>query len=227
MNDTSLQTQINDLNNKVDLILDYVNQQRLQADSITDLIADVSMVGKDIYDTTITELENHAVEIDPDEVKSAIIRLSKNVNNINKMLEMMESGFDFAKDAAPIANEIIIDLGKKLNEFESKGYFEFLKELGNVTDNIVTHFTKEDIRLLADNIVTIFETIKEVTQPDMLNSVNNAISIYGSIDMNNIPEYSMMKALREMRKPEMKRAIGFVVTFLKNIANTNNGVNNT
>ena len=226
MNDINIQTQINELNTKVDLILDYVNKQRLQAESINDFVSDISIVGKDIYDTTVAELENHAVEIDPEEVKILITRLVKNVNNINQVLEMLESGFDFAKDAAPIGIELIIDLGKKLNEFENKGYFEFIKELGNVADKIITHFSKEDLQHLADNIVTILETIKGITQPEMLNSVNNAVKIYASMDMKNIPEYSIFKAVREMWKPEMKRAIGFIITFLKNISKTENTVNN-
>ena len=40
--------------------------------------------------------------------------------------------------------------------------------------------------------------------------------------MENIPEYSIFKVMREMNKPEMKRALGFFVTFMKNMgAETN------
>ncbi len=218
MADKIMQEQIDQLNQKVDLILEYVNQQRLKSEAIEDLISDVSIVGKDVYDTAVAELENQAVELDPAEIKTLGIRLLKNVRNFNEVIGMMESVSDFMKDAGPIANEMIIDFTRKLHEFEVKGYFEFIAEIGTVMDNIVTHFSREDIKQLADNIVTILETVKSLTQPEMLNSVNNAVRIYGSLEMDSVPEYSIWKLIREMNKPEMKRALGFAVSFMKNLS---------
>ena len=40
----------------------------------------------------------------------------------------------------------------------------------------------------------------------------------GSMEMDNVPEYSIFKVMREMNKPEMKRALGFFVSFMKNMA---------
>jgi len=218
MADKIMQEQIDQLNQKVDLILEYVNQQRLKSEAIEDLISDVSIVGKDVYDTAVAELENQAVELDPAEIKTLGIRLLKNVRNFNEVIGMMESVSDFMKDAGPIANEMIIDFTRKLHEFEVKGYFEFIAEIGTVMDNIVTHFSREDIKQLADNIVTILETVKSLTQPEMLKSVNNAVRIYGSLEMDSVPDYSVWKLMREMNKPEMKRALGFAVSFMKNLS---------
>lgn len=218
MESTDIQLQINELNNKVDLILDYVNQQRLKSSAVEDLVSDLSIIGKDVYDSAVHELENQDVEIDPDELRSLGIGLIKNIKTFNSLLKGLESANDFMKDAGPIANEIIIDFTKKLHEFESKGYFEFIAELGKVADNIITHFSKEEVKQFADNIVSILETFKSLTQPEMMKAINNGIRVYGSIEMDNIPEYSIMKVLREMRQPEMKRSLGFLVTLLKNLS---------
>ena len=48
--------------------------------------------------------------------------------------------------------------------------------------------------------------------------MNNAVYIYQKLDIDNIPEYSMWKAMKEMRTPEMKKGIGFMITFLKNLS---------
>ena len=221
----NIQEQINELNGKVDLILEYVNQQRLKSGSIDDLVADVSIIGKDMYDSAVTELENRSIEIDPEDVKMIFLKLLRNIRNINGVLDTFESTADFLKDASPIANEMIIDFIKKLNEFDKKGYFEFFAEAGSIIDNIVSHFSSEDIRSLSDNIVTIMETVKSITQPEMLKSINNAVKIYGSMDMDSVPEYSVWKLIREMNKPEMKRALGFMVSFMKNLSQPNNESN--
>jgi uncharacterized protein YjgD (DUF1641 family) len=52
----------------------------------------------------------------------------------------------------------------------------------------------------------------------MMSALNNGLKIYSSLEMENVPEYSIIKVMREMNKPEMKRALGFFVTFMKNMA---------
>ncbi|MCK5338598.1 MAG: DUF1641 domain-containing protein [Bacteroidales bacterium] len=220
--DNDIQTQINTLNDKVDLILEYVNQQRLKSQSVDDLIADASIIGKDMYHSAVMELENRSIEVDPEDVKMIVLKILRNVRNINGVLDTFESTTDFLKDASPIFNEMIIDLIKKLNEFDRKGYFEFLAEAGAIIDNIVTHFSRDDVRLLADNAVPMLETVKSLTQPEMLKSVNNAVKIFSRLEMEAVPEYSVWKLIREMNKPEMKRAIGFMVSFMKNMSQPEN-----
>lgn len=217
MSEVNVQTQINEINQKLDLLLDYVNQQRLKADVVEDLISDLSIVGKDVYDSTVTELENHSVEIDPDAVKIFLVKLLKNVNNFSKLLEFFESMNDLLLDVKPIANELLIDLTKKMHDFEKKGYFEFLKASVEIIDNVVAHFSTEDVKLLADNAVVILETVKGLTQPDMLKAINNATTVFKTIETENVPEYTLMKAFKEMRSPEMRKGLGFMITFLKNL----------
>lgn len=218
MEEKELRAEINQLNQKVDLLLEYVNQQRLKTNQLEDLVADLSVVGKDMYDTAVEELDNRMVHLDLDEVKGLMLRVLRNIDNINSFLEIFESINDFLKDASPILNEVIIDFSKKLNEFDQKGYFEFINESGKILDNIITHYKPEDVRELADNVVTILETVRSATQPEMMTALNNGLRIYGSMEMDNVPEYSIFKVMREMNKPEMKRALGFFVTFMKNMA---------
>ena len=88
-------------------------------------------------------------------------------------------------------------------------------------DNIITHYSGEDVKLLADNIVTIMDTLKNITQPEMLHAMNNAVNVFQKLEVDDIPEYSIWKAMREMRSPEMKKGIGFMISFLKNLSNEN------
>mgnify|MGYP004700926905 CR=1 FL=1 len=218
MEEKSLQAQVAELNQKVDLLLEYVNQQRLKTIQIEDLIADVSIVGKDMYNSAVEELDKRMVTFDGDQVKQLLLRFLRNIDNMNAFLGMFESISDFMKDAGPIFNEVVIDFTKKLGEFEKKGYFEFFGEAGKIFDNIITHYSPRDVRDLADNIVTIVDTVKTATQPEMMNAMNNAFNVFKNIETENIPDYSFLKVMKEMNKPEMKRALGFFVTFMKNMA---------
>ena len=214
--------QIAELNQKVDTILDYVNQQRLKSMAVEDLVADASIIGKDVYDTTVKALDDHEGVLDPDQLRELGIRVAQNVGNFNLILETLGSAMDLMKDVGPIANEVIIDGTKVLHEFDQKGYFEFLREVGTIIDNIVTHYGVEDVRALADNVVAMLEVIRNLTQPDMLKSIDNAVRVFASLEMDDIPEYSVFKIMREMNKPEMKKALGFFMTFMKNLSKNTN-----
>lgn len=213
-----VQEQINAINRKLDIVLEEITIQRQKRQEVEDLVTDFSIIGKDMFRASVDELDHAGVEVDGEALKSLFFKLLRNVGTLNDLVEMLESATDLAKDAAPIIHQLGLQGINQMNELEKKGYFDFIRELFNVADNIITHFSKEDVRLLADNIVTILETIKNLTQPEMLDAMNNAVSIYNKIETRDIKEYTLWKAFKEMRSPEMRKGIGFMITFLKNIA---------
>jgi uncharacterized protein YjgD (DUF1641 family) len=198
-----------------------MQEQQLKASRMDDLAADLSIIGKDVYDTAVTELDNYSVDLDPEQLKMLSVKLLKNIPTFIRLIDTMESFTDLAKDAGPMVNEMIIDFTRKLHELENRGYFSFFKESGKVVDNIITHFTAEDISHLAENIVTILLTIKNVTQPEMLKGINNAVKVFNSLEMGEIPDYSFWQLFQEMRSPEMRRGMAFMIIFMKNVAKAN------
>ena len=125
MNDPNVLARMDALEQKLDLILEYVNQQRLQTEVVEDFVSDAVIIGKDFYNYSVIELEKQDVEFDSDELKQLSINLVKNVHNFNEMLYLLESVMDLKKDALPIANEVILEFSRTLNKMEQKGYFEF------------------------------------------------------------------------------------------------------
>jgi uncharacterized protein YjgD (DUF1641 family) len=106
----------------------------------------------------------------------------------------------------------------KLDEFDRKGYFQFIKELQKAGDNVITSFTPNDVKLLGDNIVTILNTIKNLTQPDMLQAINNAVAVYKNIDVKVDEKISLFGLVKELNSPEVKRGLAVGLKFLKNLA---------
>jgi len=206
------------LETKIDLLLEYVNQQRLNTSVVEDLAGDLSIIGKDFYDTTVEELDKRQVEIDPSELTDLMISFMRNIGNFKVVMNTFEMAIDLTKEIGPIAIEVIIDFTKKLAVLEEKGYFEFVKDIGPIVDNMIMGLTPKDMKDLADNIMLILNTLKDITQPNMLKSIDNAVKMYASLETENIPSYSLWRLMREINSPEMKRAIGFGVTFMKNMS---------
>jgi uncharacterized protein YjgD (DUF1641 family) len=216
--DTNLEDQIQILNGKLDIILEELNFQRNRREQVEDLVKDVSLVGKDLFETTVNRLDKAGIEINGYDLEKLVLKIVRNIKTFNMLLDSLESGNDLIKDLSPVIRQIGLDLINILHNLEEKGYFIFLRELLNILDKVITHFTIDDLKALADNIVTILETIKNLTQPDMLKAVNNALAIYKNIDTENMKEISMFKALRMMNSKDGKRALGFIMTFLINVA---------
>jgi len=218
MADISVQKQLDEINSKMDFLLEYVERDRLKRQEMDDLVADLSIVGKDVFTSTIVELDKAGVELNSEDLTGLLIRLVRNLDNFNTLFDVLESGIDLAKDVTPILQQVGLDTIHQMGTLEEKGYFVFINGLIKIVDKVISHFGEEDLQLLEDNVVTILEIVKNMTQPDMLLAMNNALEIYKNLDTKNIPQYSWWKLFRTINSPEMKRGIGFVMTFLQKLS---------
>jgi uncharacterized protein YjgD (DUF1641 family) len=206
------------LNEKLDIILEELDLQKRRRSQVDDLMKDVTIIGKDLFETTVSRLDKAGIEVNGDDLEKLLLKIIRNIGTFNILLDTFESANDLIKDLSPVIRQAGLDLIKKLHDLEEKGYFVFINELLNILDRVVTHFKAEDLRMLADNIVIILETVKNLTQPDMLKSINNAMSIYKDLYTEEIKEVSMLKAFRMMNSKDGKRAMGFIMTLLMNMA---------
>jgi len=218
MEDKNIQVQIDALDKKLDLILGYVHQQNLKSTMVEDLVSDLSIVGKDAYNATVVELDKRQVELDPSELTGLAVSFLRNIGNIKTVMDTLEMAVDLGKEVGPIANEVILDFTAQMNEFEQKGYFDFIREIGPIMDNIVKGFSPQDLKDLSNNIVSILSIIKEMTQPEVLGTMQNAMKAFNSMETESVPSYSIWKLMKELNSPEIKKALGYGITFMKNVS---------
>lgn len=217
MSEISTQTQLDDINRKLDMVMEHIVQQKQKQQVFEDLVADLTIIGNDVVRNSVVQLDKAGVELDGEAALALLYKLIRNIDVINDSFDTLISINDLVKDMGPIVRQIGLDSIHKLNELDEKGYISFIKELYKITDNIVANFTPEDVRHLSDNVVTILDTVKNLTQPEILLAANNAVNVFKSLDTTEAPEYSLWKAFKELKSPEMKKALGFMITFLKNM----------
>lgn len=218
MEEKTMQSQIDSLNNKLDVIIEEIEHQRKHRQEMEDLKDDLMRVTTGIYQTAISELEEIHDHTTGEDILFLGKKLLRNVNTLTQTFELIENAKGFLEDFAPVSRELVLDTMKKFDEFDRKGYFEFLKEIESVADNIVTSFTVDEVKALSENVVTILNTIKNLTQPDMLNAINNAVIVYKKLDINIEEDVSYLKLFKELRSPEMKKGLAFGIKYLKSLS---------
>lgn len=214
----SLQERLESLDQKLDFVVSQMKEYERKQREIQELKEDMSMILRDLFQTASVELDEVAQNFDTRDLLHLLKKLMRNVRNLNSMLDQLESARDLIKDAAPLGKILFDETLHKLEELDKKGYFSFLKEVSQLVDTVVTSFSADDVKLLRENIVQILLTVKSITQPEMLDLVKNATSFFEK--MSIIPEDNVtyLHLLKELRKPEVKRGLAFLLEFIKNIS---------
>jgi uncharacterized protein YjgD (DUF1641 family) len=221
MSEKAMQEQINEINRKLDLLLEESLVQRQNREAVNDLIDDVAVIGKDAFRTMVTELDNSSVELDGEAVKGLLIKIIRNVENMGMLLETIESINDLMKDLSPIIKQIGLDSIQKFHEMEQKGYFEIIGQLGSASDKIVSRYSREDIMKLSDNLVPVADAVMNLGNRNFLEKLNSITKALGDIKTEEIEEYSVWRIMRELNKPQVRKSLGFIMAFLTKINEQN------
>jgi uncharacterized protein YjgD (DUF1641 family) len=194
MADTDYQKQINEINQKLDLLLEYVNTERQKRQVLDDLMNDVSRVGTEIFKTSVKELDERGIEIDPEEAKNLIFTLLSNIKTFNMLLSTLQNVTDFVKDATPIAREMVIDLTRELNRLHENGVIDSIKTIG-----------------------------KNLSDPRMLQSLANITQVINNTHMDEkTDDKSLFKLYKELKSPEVRKGLSYTLRVVKAITNHNN-----
>lgn len=225
MSEKAIQEQINEINSKLDLLLEEAAVQRQSREAVNDLIDDVAVIGKDAFKTMVSELDNAGVELDGDALKNLLIKLIRSVENMGMVLETIESINDLMNDLTPIIKQIGLDSIRKFHELEQKGYFDILSQLGETSDKIVSKYSREDIMKLSDNLVPVADTLFNLADRNFLEKLNAISTALKDIKTDEIEEYSVWRIMRELNKPQVKKSLGFIMAFLTKINDQNTKAN--
>ncbi|MEA3335563.1 MAG: DUF1641 domain-containing protein [Chloroflexota bacterium] len=211
-----LNQKIDNLTEQVTFLSEVARQQQLRQREWDELKADLSPIANDMYMVAVEQLQEIEPHVQIEDLLHLVKRLARNTNNIENMLDQLESLSDFVQDASPIANEAFLSLVEELDEMERKGYFRLIREAQYVLDNIAEAFGPEDVRQLGDNVVTILTTVKEMTQPEVMNTVQHLAGTMREMEADpDKIETSTWSILKQLRDPQVRRGMATTLEMLK------------
>ncbi len=212
-----------DLNQKLGALtaqVAYLTEQAEQAErrrqEQAELFEGMLPIAKDVMriaSDNLAEVEEY-VELED------LLRLAKKLARRRPQLEMLVDQIDTVTDllevAGPITKEGMARLTLLLSELEAKGYFGFAEGGLRLVDNVVTSFTREDVDRLGDNVVLILNTVKEMTQPEIMNFVR--ATLHSAEEAAEKPvDISILALLRQMNDPAVRRGLALTMRVLRGV----------
>lgn len=212
-----------DLNQKVDALTAQVEflaeearqqkQRRLERD---ELIGDLTPIAGEAYRLTVQQLDEIEGYVQLEDIIRVMKRLMRNTRNIEKMLDQMEAFSEFTSEVMPLTEGMFLTLMSRLDEMERKGYFTFMQGGMEIMDTVVSSFTEEDVTQLGENIVIILNTVKEMTQPEVMQLLSSTASVMREED---IPEnVSMFYLMRQFNDPAVRKGLAKTMNILKTVS---------
>ena len=145
-------------------------------------------------------------------------RLSLQMTEISEELERQREMREMILGLSELVGPVMQMVTAKATELEQKGYFTFAQGGLEIADRVVTSFTEEDIQALGDNVVLILSTVKEMTQPEVMNLLSRtALEVQESEDAPAGPPPSTFALLRQMRDPEVRRGLARALVVLRSL----------
>ncbi len=214
---------LEELNRKVDTLTTQVaflaeearvEQRRRQ--EWDELKSDLTPVASEVYQLSVRQLDEIENYVQLEDIIRVSKRLMRNTRNIEQMLDQLESLADLSREFGPISDGVFLSVMTRLDEMERKGYFAFLQGGMEIMDQIVTNFSEEDVRQLGENIVLILETVKEMTQPEIMTLLSSSAQVMREED---VPEdVSMFAILRQLNDPAVRRGLAKTLNVLKTVS---------
>lgn len=218
-----MEQQLVELNEKIDRLTDQVAyladeayEQRRRRQEWDDLKNDMTPIMGEVYRLSVEQLDEVEQYVQLEDVLLLFKRLMRNTRNLEKLLDQVESFADFGYDIGPLTQDAFLSLMSQLNEMEQKGYFTFLRGGMEIMDEIVTSFSAEDVKQLGENVVLILQTVKEMTQPEIMQVMRNTAVVMREDEPYE--DVSMFGILRQLNDPAVKRGLAKTLTVLKTVS---------
>ncbi len=221
--------QLDQLTQKIDALTAQVQYLTEQAEIVErgrrdreELMHDLIPVANDAFRLSVEQLEEVQEYISLSDLLRLGKRLLRNGRNIEKMLDQLESLMDLVETMGPLGNEAFAKIVDTLATMEQKGYFAFARGGLQITDNIVTSFTEEDVKKLGDNVVLILNVVKDMTQPEIMTFVRNTLMVAQS-EVEKPIDASLFALLNQMRDPAVRRGLALTMRVLSVVGAQANG----
>lgn len=144
-----------------------------------------------------------------------VSRLDALTAQVAYLVERQRKQEELFAEMTPILKEVMATATTRLDALEKKGYFAFGKELVQVGDRVVTGFSPADVRQLGDAIVGILETVRAVTQPEVLAVAGEASEVLQNAD--KVEPMGLLGMVRATKDDDVQKGMAVMMDVMRHV----------
>jgi uncharacterized protein YjgD (DUF1641 family) len=225
MTNEEISKQLEDIQGKLDVITEEMAARRRHREEMQELRDDLSAIVKDGFQTAVVELEDVAPFVKTGDFLHLVKKILRNTNAISAAISKFEGTIDLVEDFKPIGNDMFRGVLHKLDDLETKGYFRLTRELARAVDTALSQLSDEDIKNLAEAVVRLVGVVRILANSNLIPALAEAANAIKEEDPMKFDGFGPWIAYKELRKPEMRRAAGMSLQFLKTIVTDSDNSN--
>lgn len=129
---------------------------------------------------------------------------------------------DLATEIGVLSGPAMQSLTSHVAAWDERGYLSFARSSGHIVERIVTSFDEQDVEALGDNIVLMLETVRDLTQPEILRLLRQTAGSVGNLQP--VPAGSppsTFALLGQLRDPEVRRGLARMLELLRSVGSEN------
>ena len=210
-----LQQKVDRLSEQVAFLVEEAQQQQQRRQEWDELKDDMTPILNDLYRLSVQQLAEVEGHVQIEDIMHLFKRLLRSTRDLERMLDQLESTMELVQDASPLSRDAFLSLMNQLNALEQKGYFVFARGGLEIVDRIVTAFSEEDIKQLGDNIVLILQTVKEMTQPEIMTFMQNTVE---AVKVEEPDDVSLLSIMRQLNDPAVRKGLARTLNVLKSVS---------
>jgi len=207
------------LMDKMDRIETHMAEQQRRQQEMEELQRDLIPIGNHMFKLAIEELAEIGSDFQSEDLFFLLKRLLRDTHLLMKLLDQFETAMELSEDMQTLGKQIFNQGVQELDRMERQGYFAFAREGWQIIERIVTEFDEEDVRALADNVVVILKTVRNMTQPEIMAIANQSVDAIREVPAED-ENISAFKLIKEMGSPQVRRGMSRMLNLLKVMGET-------
>jgi uncharacterized protein YjgD (DUF1641 family) len=204
-----------DLATQMAFVVEELQQQRAQREQMQELIATLTPVAKQGMQMASDELQD--LDLRSEDLARTLKLLAANLPQIEALLAQLGPLSELVEQVSHLSGPAMAKLTDTMAAADEKGYFAFAREGSKIADRVVTEFSEDDVRALGDNVVTILNAVKEMTQPEVMGLVQRTAVSVQDVEDTYMEPPSMFALLKSMRDPQTRRGLARVMAMLHTV----------
>ncbi len=166
-----LAERIDRMSEQMDFIAAEMLAQRRARETWTELSETLVPVTRGAMDVATRELDDLSDDVTADDLVRFARTAARSLPKLEAMMAQLDSLSELMHTVNSLRGAGLAKVTDVLAAADDKGYFVFAREGSRIADRVVTEFTEEDVQALGDNVVTILNAVKEMTQPEVMGLV--------------------------------------------------------